>query len=259
MTYAFPAEEAPLPAGTIDFHAHIDEAPAFGWIDPPSKLLPLLDKARVDRACVMTYRDATTDDPAALEYVADALRAHPDRFIGFARLAPTADDSAIALLRTAVDEWGFRALKLHPVSTFQPPGGDATVRLVREATRLGLPVLFHCGDEPMTTPLAIERLAREVPAARIVLGHMGGYFHTHEALTAAARTPNLYLETSATPYPQHIAAAVRTLGADRVVFGSDAPGAPPRLEVRKVLGCGLDDEQLAWVFRDSARRLLEES
>jgi predicted TIM-barrel fold metal-dependent hydrolase len=255
MSYALPDAPA-LPQGTIDFHTHVDEAPAFGWIDPPEKLIPLLDEGAVERAVVMTYRDATSDDTSPLEYVARAVARYPERLIGFARIAPSHDDSASELLRLAISEFGFAGLKLHPVGTFQPPSAPATVRLTRVAAELGVPVLFHCGDEGLTTPTAIEGLARQVPEACIVLGHMGGYFHAEEAIAVAARNPGIYLETSATPYPDRIREAVEQLGADRVLFGSDGPGAPPRLEVRKVLMSGLSAEAQAMVLRDNAIRIL---
>ena len=57
----------------IDSHTHVDEVEAWGWIDPPEVLLPLLDEAGIDQAIIMTYRDATgPDDPAtarALEWL----------------------------------------------------------------------------------------------------------------------------------------------------------------------------------------------
>lgn len=256
MTYAFPPSLEQLPDGTIDFHTHVDEAPTFGWFDPPTKLIPLLDEARVERAVVMTYRDASADDPSPLQYVAKAVAVFPDRLVGFARLRPSDDGSAGELLRRAVNELGFAGLKLHPVSTFRAPSDPATVAVTRVAAELGVPVLLHCGDEGMTTPTAIEGLARQVPEARIVLGHMGGYFHAEEAIEVAMRNEGIYLETSATPFPDRVREAVDAIGADRVLFGSDGPGAPPRLEVRKVLLAGLSPENQRKVLRDNALALL---
>jgi len=42
----------------VDSHAHVDEVPALGWIDPPEALIAELDDAGIDRAVVMTYTDA---------------------------------------------------------------------------------------------------------------------------------------------------------------------------------------------------------
>jgi len=243
-------------ASVLDFHTHIDEALAYGWIDPPEKLLRLMDEANVERAVVMTYRDASAADIAPLEYVAEAVAEHPDRFIPFARMAPGDGVSASVLLRRAVEEWGFAGLKLHPVTTFQPPTAEGTIRLTRTAAELGIPVLFHCGDETMATPLAIEGLAREVPEAKIVLGHMGGYFHADEAIEVAERHPGIYLETSAVPYPEMIRRAVDAVGAGRVLYGSDGPGCPPVLEVQKATMSNLSEAELQMVLGGSARALL---
>ena len=240
----------------LDFHTHVDEAELYGWFDPPEKLVPLLDDAGIDRAVVMTYVDLPGSNPAALEYVAEAVARFPDRLVGFARLNPNYRVEAMAAVDRAVGELGFRGVKLHPTTTLAHPAGDATVELMRRCGELGVPVLFHCGDDPYTTPQAIEVGARQAPQTAVVLGHMGGYFHVDDAIAAAERTSNLYLETSAMPYPGKIAEAVARLGPGRVVFGSDGPGCNPALEVRKIriLGLAAADEEL--VLGGTAARLL---
>ncbi len=255
--YAFTDSLDGLPDGVIDFHAHIDEAHHLGWIDPPSKLLPLLDEARIAVAAVMTYRDASLQDPSPARYVADAVAAHPDRFVGFARIFPGPGTHAADLLERCVLEWGMIGLKLHPVTNLQAPADPANVRITHRAAELGVPVLFHCGDEPNCTPHAIAALARLVPEATIILGHAGGYRHVDDALDVVRECPNLMIDTSAMPYPGRIADFVGAIGPERVIFGSDGPGAPPRLEVRKVLYAGLRDDALELVLRDNAKRLIE--
>lgn len=240
----------------VDFHTHVDEAELYGWFDPPEKLVPLLDAAGIDRAAVMTYVDLPGSNPAALEYVAEAVGRFPDRLIGFARLNPNYRRDALVALERAVGELGFRGVKLHPTTTLAHPAGDATVELMRRCGELGVPVLFHCGDDPYTTPQAIEAGARQAPEAAVVLGHMGGYFHVEDAIAAAERCPNLYLETSAMPYPWKIAEAVTRLGPERVLFGSDGPGCNPALEIAKVRMLGLPPEDEALLLGGSAARLL---
>lgn len=240
----------------VDFHTHVDEAELYGWFDPPEKLVPLLDDAGIDKAAVMTYVDLPGSNPAALEYVAESVARFPDRLIGFVRLNPNYRSDALAALERAVGELGFRGVKLHPTTTLAHPAGDATIELLRRCGELGVPVLFHCGDDPYTTPQAIEAGAREAPEAAVVLGHMGGYFHVDDAIAAAERTPNLYLETSAMPYPRKIAEAVSRLGAGRVLFGSDGPGCNPKLEVEKIRMLGLSGPAEASVLGGAALRLL---
>jgi uncharacterized protein len=240
----------------VDFHTHVDEAEAFGWIDPPEKLVPLLDEAGIDRAACMTYVDLPGSNPSALEYLAGAIARFPERLIGFVRLNPSYRRDASAALDRAVSEFGFRGVKLHPTTTLAHPADEPTVALLRRAAQLGVPVLFHCGDDPYTTPQAIAAGARQAPDTAVVLGHMGGYFHVDDAIAMAERHPNLYLETSAMPYPRKIAEAVGRLGAERVVFGSDGPGCNPALEVEKVRMLGLDQNAERLVLGENAAHLL---
>jgi uncharacterized protein len=239
----------------LDFHTHVDEAPAFGWIDPPEKIVGLLDEAGIDRAVIMTYTDLPGANPRALEYIVEAAGRFPDHLLPFVRLNPNHTDVVPSLLQRAVAA-DIRGVKLHPTTTLAHPAGEPTIDLLRRCADLGLPVLFHCGDDPYTTPQALRLAAEAVPDCAIVMGHMGGYFHVEDAISAAEACPNLYLETSAMPYPAMIARAVERVGAHRVLFGSDGPGCSPALELEKVRSLGLPaDDQAAILGRNAARLL----
>ena len=240
----------------VDFHTHVDEAKLYGWIDPPEKLVPLLDEAGIAKAVCMTYVDYPGSNPDAVEYLAGAVDQFRERMIGFVRLIPNHHRQAEDALRRAVDDYGFGGLKLHPTTTLAHPAGDPTVALLRRCGDLGVPVLFHCGDDPYTTPQAIAAAAVQAPDTTVVMGHMGGYFHVDEAIAAAERVENLVLETSAMPYPSKIADAVARIGAERVVFGSDGPGCNPALEVDKIRLAGLSPDAEALVRGGNAARLL---
>ncbi len=240
----------------IDLHTHVDEIPAQHRFDPPEKLIPLLDEAGIERAAIMTYVDLPGADPAALDLIADAVARYPDRLVGFVRLDPRRADEARLILDEAIVERGFRGLKLHPTTSLSHPSSEGTVALLERCVELGIPALFHCGDDPYTTPQAIEAGARRVPDCTVVMGHMGGYFHVDDAIAAAERQPNVLLETSAMPYPWKIAEAVARLGAQRVLFGSDGPGCNPALEVQKITMLGLDARDERLILGGNAAHLL---
>lgn len=242
----------------IDSHTHVDQVPALGWIDPPEKIIDLMNEAGISKAIVMSYTELPGFNPNALEYIAAAVAKYPDRLIGYARLHPWHEEAAAKLLTKAVREYGMKGLKLHPVGTLAHPADAATLKLIRHAASLRAPVLFHCGDEPMTTPLAIAAAAANVPEATIILGHMGGFFHVDEAIGVAVRHPNLLLETSAMPYPAKIREAVERVGANRVLFASDGPGCRPLLELEKVRMAGLTDDDLRLVLHDNIANLLDQ-
>jgi predicted TIM-barrel fold metal-dependent hydrolase len=236
---------------------HVDHLPALGWSLEAAECVRRLDEAGIEKGVVMTIVDAPEVNPDALELIADAVAAFPGRLEAYARIHPWYGDEAVALLERAIVELGFKGLKLHPVTTIAHPAEDDTLRLIRAAAAHDAPTLFHCGDEPLTTPLAIARAAEACPEATIVLGHMGGYFHVDEAIAVAERHPNLVLETSAMPYPAKIREAVERIGAERVLYASDGPACSPRIEVEKVRLAGLDADAERLVLGENAARMLE--
>jgi uncharacterized protein len=235
---------------------HVDHVPALGWTLEAAQCVRRLNEAGIDKGVVMTIVDAPEVNANAVELIAEACAAFPDRLDAFARIHPWYEE-AVDLLERAISEYGFKGLKLHPVTTIAHPAGEETLRLIRAAANHSAPTLFHCGDEPLTTPLAVARAAEACPEATIILGHMGGYFHVDEAIEVAERVPNLVLETSAMPYPTKIREAVERIGAERVIYASDGPACSPRIEVEKVRLATLDADAERLVLGENARRLLE--
>jgi uncharacterized protein len=244
----------------VDAHLHVDEVAALGWKMGADLCIERMNEAEIEVGLIMTITDLPQFNPHALELILKACEAFPGRLFAFARLHPWYGDEAVRLLEHALTDHRtyFRGLKLHPVSTIAHPSGEDTHRLIRKAAELGAPTLFHCGDEPFTTPLAIASAAAACPEATIILGHMGGYFHVDEAIDTAERFPNLVLETSAMPYPGKIAEAVHRLGPERVMYGSDGPVCSPRIEVEKVRLAKLGETAEKRVLCENAERIFGE-
>lgn len=236
---------------------HVDDVPALGWSMSAGECIERMDEAGIEVGIIMTVTDLPALNPNALELIADACAEFPNRLYAFARLHPWYGEQALDLLERAFTDFVcFKGLKLHPVSTIAHPSGKDTQRLVKKAAEHSAPTLFHCGDEPMTTPLAIEPLAAACPDATIILGHMGGYYHADEAIEVAERQSNIVLETSAFPYPYKIREAVERVGANRVIFGSDGPVCSPPIEVEKVRLAGLTETDERRVLGDNAAELI---
>lgn len=246
-----------LPFELWDAHMHVHALPGHKWDSPPERALAVMEPVGISRAVIMPYSEIDLESREQLEIDAGYAAAHPGRFLLFARLHPGEGGGIEELLEYAVTSLGYVGLKLHPVGSRIAPTDPRTVSLVRCAARLGLPVLFHCGDETLTLPDDIGPLAEKVPEANILLGHCGGYFHTRSALEWAQRCPNLYFETSATPDVRVLKEAFHTIGPHRLIWGSDGPGCLPYLEVFKML-LALEgyESSTQEVFRDTLRRLL---
>jgi predicted TIM-barrel fold metal-dependent hydrolase len=76
-----------------------------------------------------------------------------------------------------------------------------------------------------------------------------------QAILAARHAPNLYLATTAVAEPGFIRSAVRTLGAERVVFGSNGPEMPPDLQLEVIRRAGLTPDEETKVLWGNAAKL----
>jgi predicted TIM-barrel fold metal-dependent hydrolase len=240
----------------IDAHAHCDVR--FGWVHTPEVLLRIMDEGGIDQACITGLADIPGDDAESYPRFLAALRAHPKRIVaGYLRLNPWYGARARELFIRSVQEDGIRGLKLHPTTIILPPHAPAVIAFVQLAGELGVPVLFHSGDDPNAMPLQIGKCAAACPDTNIIMGHMGGVFFWEDALRVAQKYPNVYLDPSGNPRPDIIRKAVDAVGAERVVFGTDMPAMHPRVERMKIELAHLTPEQEALVSYRNIARLMQ--
>jgi len=151
----------------------------------------------------------------------------------------------------------FLGLKLHPLIDGYHPNDPAVHPLMELLRERGLPVLLHCGHPIFTLPWSIEELAVAFPDVKVILGHMGhgNVVYINASIDIAARNPNVYLETSGMPMHTKIKEAVERVGAERVLYGSDAPFHHPAVEILRVQVSGLEPELLDQVLSRNGRAL----
>ncbi len=245
----------------IDMHAHVDVCEPLNWFDTGEKLVKLMDEAGIEKAVVSAYLNLPGPDNSCADRLWDSIEPYADRFMMFVRMDPWFGERCIKFLEELCERYPVRGVKLHPAHYTLYPYGQLTVDLCKRAGELGLPVLFHCGDEMMCLPLQIGELAKKCPDTIIIMAHMGGFAHTRDAIEMAKRYPNVYIDTSEVPLVKEIKWCVDELGAKRVLFGTDAPFCDPMVEIKKVLLAGLTEEQLDHIMYKNAVRLmgLEES
>jgi predicted TIM-barrel fold metal-dependent hydrolase len=229
-----------------DAHMHVGEFPTFGVGLDPCALGEHLADNGIDCGIVFCPDNALTEK---------ALGATPGAG-GLYWANPKKPDAAAEAADYLANP-RFRGLKLHPLLDGYHPDEPMVWPLAELAISHDLPILIHCGHPPFTLPWSIERLAARYPLAQIILGHMGhgNIVWIDGAIEVARRRPNIYLETSGMPMGPKIAEAVREIGADRVMYGSDSPFHHPRVEQLKVQLCGLSELELGWVMHRTAQQV----
>lgn len=253
----------------IDFHTHPHTFSNQQGSDDPwgVKSLQLnLERLGVSPAVLLPIAPLTPNAD-----IHDACREHP-QLVGFASVDIHRPDACLAELSQAVREWGLKGLKLHPrLQKMNDSHSDLVVELTRLAADLKVPVLmdaffYGAAGYGLDVLRLIARLSQDVPQARIIIAHMGG-FKVLEATLMAKENPNLYMDLSFSPLyfegssvEQDIAFAMKKLGPDRLLFGSDFPHMDMAKSIAKVRELmdrvGFNDAEQARVMGENARELL---
>lgn len=207
---------------TYDCHVHVPSSrgtwglPHFG----PESYLSHMDGLEVDVSVMLPFDGLYHDPPTCNDEVAQWCAYAPDRLIAFGTAAPRNAASPAEITR-CVEQLGMQGFKFHPwMQAFHPL--DADMQPVYErCLEHGVPVMFHDGTPPLSTPLQVAQVAARYPKLRVILGHGGMNDLYGEAIEAARTYDNLWICMSSLH-----ALAIRRIVAeaplDRVVFGSDA-------------------------------------
>jgi len=132
--------------------------------------------------------------------------------------------------------------------------------LIERMIEYGKPTLIHAmhksvGQLPLESdPVHIANLARRYPDAKIIMPHIGGNFYY--SCEAIADCPNVWTDPSGTYCETGMLEhAVKILGADRILFGSDAPGADFANNLAKVLAADISAEDQRNILATNAKKL----
>jgi predicted TIM-barrel fold metal-dependent hydrolase len=237
----------------VDCHCHagIGDGLTGPW-DTEAHLPRYLERAKragIDRTVVFPTFDS--DYAVANRRVARIVDASRGRLYGFAFVHAVRDAGRVsALVREAVERYGFRGIKVHR--------HDARIsREICEAARqFGVPVLY----DPVGEVGPVELVAGEYPDVQFVIPHLGSFDDDWAAQVAMIglliRHDNIYVDTSAVRRFDLLAEAARRRPR-RVLFGSDGPWLHPGVELAKVrlLRLRQADEQL--VLGGNALRLID--
>jgi uncharacterized protein len=243
----------------IDDHVHVHEW-SFHEGDPEYEVdyvVKLMDEWGIDLSIIMdSLAYIGLDQKSSNNHTRDAVERYPKRLIGFANIKPPQGLAACRdeISRT-IGDWGFRGIKLHPQVDRYPANHRELVHpIVELAMRHDVPIWFHTGHAPNATPTLIGNLARDFPTAKLIIGHMGsGMFY--DTMCVARRYPNVYVDVSLQG-GHSFATACREVGADRLLFGSDAPYASPGIIKRMIEGSPLSAHAKAQILGDNIAGLL---
>ena len=216
------------------------------------ELLASMDAACVEAAiCSVMGDDQTSEN----DFIAAASERHQGRLYGYINLDPRDPQSALAELARRVGDPRFVGIKLHPANHAYFPFAERFRPLYSAIEKTGMPVLWHSGTYPNSTPLQIAAVALEHPDMPCVLGHFGLTDFAAESVAAARLAANVYADTSIQTSLPLLRAFVDEVGPHRLLWGSDFPLYVTGYELAKVALLELAPADRELVAGGNARRL----
>lgn len=204
------------------------------------------------------------------QQVAEYVRSHADRLIGFAGIDPTEPKEAVAELRRAREELSMPGLSVAPAAQDFHPSNSQAMCVYAEAAQLRMPIVFHTGIHvsratklEYARPVLLDEVARELPELRIVIAHMG-YPWVHETITLLLKHTNVFAEISwLLQHPwqayQALLSAHQCGVMDKLLFGSGFPVAPASLCIESLYSLNhlVHGTNLPTIPREQLRGIVE--
>lgn len=242
----------------IDAHIHLKHGDEAKTEYSPEEIVRVMEVVGIEKSVVFAM---STSTKKSIEMAVRAARKYPDRLIPYVYALPSFTEAVLSQIRVALTELGFKGIKIH--------AGECTIAeylinpVIELAGELGVPCLIDClgryGD--------LGRLAEMFPETKIIVAHMGRYLCRDAELIdkfiqLAQRMDNVYLDVSGVVLTDKIVEAVRKIGAEKVIWGSDGPHRQPttvdyaKRELDKVRKLPLKPEELEMVLGGSIAALL---
>lgn len=232
----------------------------FGYRATAVELLARMDEAGIDRAVVCPVRPRGYHLGPANEEVADAVREHPDRLVGFARVDPNLGEESAAEAHRALGELGLSGLFLHPGEEnfrVSAPFVDSVVGVARESR---VPVIVAAGYPWLSEGLQLGELARRFSEVTFIATNGGqinisGLGQT-DVEHALADNHNLLVQTAGVYREDFLEGVAARFGPGRLLFASGFPLMDPRLEVRRVQWAHFDEAAKRAILGENLHALL---
>lgn len=246
-----------------DLHCHLG---SFHGRTPEEKMTEMVryaDRMGIDRLCVyMGYPLDNDPSPEALraqnDQVIQGLSHWHHRAFGFVYLNPHHVDFSLRELDRCVRDGMMVGVKLWVAQRASAPELDA---IVERAAALRAVIFQHTwfkvnGNLPgESTPLDVAELARRHPTVPIICGHTGGDWE--RGIRAVRELKNVSLDLAGSdPTAGYVEMAVREVGPERVIYGSDVGGRSFGSQLGKVMGANIPEEARRLILGENLKRMM---
>lgn len=220
------------------------ERPASTRTQSIADLLAEMDRSGVQWGAIMGRQSAEPLGVIPNDEIAECMRSHPDRFVGWVGLdlsRPT--DWCLQEIERCLDIPGFKGVSIEPPISKDPsirsPDDRRLYPIYEECVRRDVPINITLSAQLQSrlgrpyedsSPLALYRVAKEHPKLVIHVAH-AAWPYVMEMIGVCFVCPNVWLSpdqymVKRLPGAMEYAKAVNNYFQDRAVFGTAYPSRP---------------------------------
>jgi len=258
------AQDPPAKSPMIwDVHCHLTSATGVTPGQRMAHLIQFMDRLGIERVMLSlgaSLLENPTPDQLRLDndQVLQAIQRFPDRALGFVYLNPNHLDFSLQELDRCVRDGPMVGVKLWVAKRCNAPELDP---IVDRAAAMNAVILQHTwlkvgGNLPgESTPGNLAELAMRHPRAAFIDSHTGGDWELGIRMLRPAKNVATAV-AGFDPTSGVVEMAVRELGAERVIFGSDAAGRSFASQLGKVMGAEIPEQARRLILAENLRRML---
>ena len=216
---------------------------------PVSLTTQAMDTGQVDQMLISAWY-APRNVMISNDEVADFVAQSNGRFVGVGGADIAKPMEAVREIRRAVNELGFKAIRILPWLWEVPPTDRRFYPVYAACCDLGVPFCTQIGHtgplmpSEVGRPIYLDQVALDFPELTIVAGHIG-YPWTDEAIAVATKHEKIFIDTSAYTvrrYPEQLVQFLKSNGRKKVLFGTNYPMIMPEKALDGLDQLNLDAE-----------------
>lgn len=217
-------------------------------------------------------RTALGHDPNSIEDLMAGCARNNDVLLPFGSVDPRRGQAALDDARYQATELGVRGFKFHPSVQGFDPSDEAYYPLWEVLQELGLPAIFHTGQNGMgaglpggrgiklrySNPLLLDDVAADFPQLTIIMAHPSVPWQD-TANSIATHKANVFIDLSGwSPkyFPESLVRLSNNVLSSKVLFGTDFPLITPSKWFDAFAQLPLRDEVRPKILKANALKVL---
>ena len=246
----------------IDIHTHLIGLKGSAK-ERVKTLINYADIFKIDKLCLSlglklkpypSEEEMREDNNVILE----DMEIYPERIYGFCYLSGALVDASLQEMERCIEQRGMKGIKLWIAKRCNSKDMNP---IIEKALKLKIPILQHTwlkstgNRQDESTPDDLAELAKRYPEAIFVMAHAGGNWEY--GIRRIKHNKNILIDLAGGDPEEGITElAVEVLGAERVVYGSDAAGRSFASQLAKVYGARITEEEKELILWRNAARIL---